>query len=66
MAENLKALEFEAPELNKKYVITAKADHEIVSPEGYRGKLTRISNEAVIEGLIRRKSNLVAARSEKK
>jgi len=62
VADTTKPLEFTNSDLNKKYVIVAEVDHEIIAPEGYKGKLSR-APERVIEGLLQRKSNLVAPKA---
>jgi len=54
------AVLFSNADLNKDYEIKAAADQKVVTPDGYSGMLSNISKASVLDGMIARKSNLVA------
>lgn len=57
-------LKFADADLNDKFEILAKKDQRIRTPDGYNGLITRIRDEAILEGMVSRKSNLVARKSK--
>jgi len=52
-------VQFENAALNKKFEIRGE-DHQIITPEGYSGLLSKVKDETVLTGLIERGSKLVA------
>jgi hypothetical protein len=45
---------FANADFNKKYQINAEEDQEIITPDGYNGKISGIQKEATIEGILKR------------
>lgn len=56
-------IQFRNPELNKKYQILSEKDRKIHTPEGYSGMLSQVTDAKIIEGLIGRGNNIVAAKT---
>lgn len=60
------SLSFKNQQLNDKYQILSENDITIITPDGYRGPLTGIGKEEVLQGMIKRRSPLVAEKKPAK
>lgn len=49
--------------LNDKYEIRSETDHVIDSPDGYKGPLSKIPTQVILDGMIKRGSTLVAEKA---
>ncbi len=55
-------LTFKKEVLNKDFVITAEVDARVITPEGYEGPLSEITEPSILHGMIQRGSHMVAAK----
>src|SRR4051812_3780033 len=50
---------FRKKDLNDRWVIISQHDHIVNAPDGYKGPLTGIREEVVLEAMLERGSNLI-------